>query len=297
MPKEYQGVESMRIKYECLPCLVNQVIKVADMTKTKDKDALFHKVFSYLSTLDFNMTNPEVIGVTFDILKKQINVEDPYRGIRQFYNKLFLDIQDEFEKKINQGMNPLEEAVKYAILGNIIDFNPIHNNSLDDIMTFFNERENLKFEINDMTQMLDQLSEAKTLLYLGDNCGEICLDKILIKKLKERYPNLTVYFGVRGVPVVNDSILEDAYMVGMDEYATIISNGDKSLGTVLKHTSQEFQRTFSEADIVIAKGQANYESLSETEKDHMYFLLMTKCAVIASDLGVSVSSLICKKAR
>ncbi len=113
--------------------------------------------------------------------------------------------------------------------------------------------------------------------YLGDNCGEICLDKLLIKRIKKVNPKLDIYFGVRGSAVVNDSIEDDAFSVGINEYATIISNGDDSLGTVLKRTSKAFKEIYEKVDIIIAKGQANYESLSEENDKNIYFLLIAKC--------------------
>lgn len=285
----------MRIKYECLPCLVNQAVRVAEITNAGDRDLLFQKVFAYLSTLDFSKSNPEVIGETFRLLKAHIKNEDPYRETRAYYNQLFLNLLDSFEAKINRAENPMEEAVKYAILGNIIDFNPIHNTSMEDILQWFENANHCQLTVNHLKNLCGDLASAKRLLYLGDNCGEICLDKLLIKKIKEQYPGLELYFGVRGASVVNDSVEADAYFVGMDKYASIISNGDDSLGTVLTRTSENFRRVYQTADVVIAKGQANYESLSEETKN-IYFLLMSKCEVIAADIGVKQKSLICMSA-
>lgn len=281
----------MQINEECLPCLINQIIKVAKMTKASNKEALYHRVFEYLSTLDFTMTNPEVIGATFEMLKLHINNDDPYKNIRDYYNELFLKEIDIFEAKIDS----FDKAVKYAIIGNIIDFNPIHNSSISDITRWFDNVDNLQLTIDHIDKMIKDIKKAKSILYLGDNCGEICLDKILIKKIKEINPAINIYFGVRGKPVVNDSIMEDAYFVGIDQEATIISNGDNSLGTILHRTSQEFRSIYKTADIIIAKGQANYESLSE-EKKNIYFLLMVKCNVIAKYIGVDLKSLVCLNA-
>ena len=151
-----------------------------------------------------------------------------------------------------------------------------------------------RLEIDDSGPLRREIREADSILYLSDNCGEICLDKILVKKIKEINPLCHIFFAVRGTAVVNDSVEEDAYDIGMDDYATIISNGDFSLGTVLPRTSKEFQEIYRKADIVIAKGQANYECLSE-EKKNLYFLLMTKCKVIAEDIGAEVLKRICLK--
>lgn len=284
---------SMKINYECLPCLINQVVKVAEMTNADNKDILFKKVFAYLGDIDFSKTNPEIIGSTFRLLKEHIGNDDPYRETREYYNQLFLDMLDKFENEINAANRPFEKAVIYAIIGNVIDFNPIHNSSITDIMTWFLDADKLSLTINHTEKMICDLLSANILLYLGDNCGEICLDKLLIKKIKEHNPDIEIYFGVRGKPVVNDSILEDAYSVGIDKYAKIISNGDDSLGTVIGRTSDEFNRIYQAADIIISKGQANYESLSEQVDKNIYYLLMTKCEVIAKNIGVAQKSLIC----
>lgn len=283
----------MKMNYTCLPCLVNQVIKVSDITNASDKETLFRHVFQYLGNMDFSKTTPEIIGGTFQLVKEHINNEDPYMEIRNYYNDLFLTVLDSFEEKINQSEDPFKEAIKYAIVGNIIDFNPIHNSNLDNIMQCFENIKNLELAIDHSDKLRSDLEIGRKVLYLGDNCGEICLDKLFIKKIKELYPYLDIYFAVRGKPVVNDSIETDAYHVGMHEYATIISNGDDSLGTVLPRTSAEFRQIYHEVDVVIAKGQANYECLSEQTEKNIYFLLMTKCEVIAMDIGVDQKALVC----
>lgn len=284
----------MRLHDKCLPCVVNQAIKVADITGLNTKEELLREVFTYLSKMNFYETTPEIIGEIFDMIKRHTNNPDPYKETRNYYNTLFMKMLPEFERKIEQAENPFMLAIRYAIVGNIIDFNPIHNTLLEDIYDCFEKMEQLELAINDSHALMKDISNAGTLLYLGDNCGEICMDKILLKKIKEQNPNVKLFFGVRGKPVVNDSISEDAYSVGINEYAEVVDNGDGSLGTVLNRTSPAFKEVYNNADIVIAKGQANYECLSEENKN-IYFLLMTKCEVIAKDIGVEEKKMICMK--
>lgn len=286
----------MKMHDKCLPCVVNQVIKVANITgmDTKAKEELLREVFAYLSKMDFEITTPEIIGEVFGVIKKHANNPDPYKETRNHYNTLFLRLLPEFEGKMEQADNAFQLAVRYAIVGNIIDFNPIHNTLLEDIYDCFDKMEQLELAIDDSRMLMEDILGAKVLLYLGDNCGEICMDKLLLKKIKEQNPYVRLLFGVRGEPVVNDSIAEDAYAVGIDEYAEIIDNGDGSLGTVLKRTSTEFKDAYRQADVIIAKGQANYECLSEENKN-IYFLLMTKCDVIAKDINVEENKMICMK--
>ena len=278
----------MKINEKCLPCLINQVIKVANITNCSNRDDLYHQVFEQLSKIDFDKSNPEIIGMIFELVKKHLNNEDPYQEIRQYYNNLFLQSYDDFDKKINS----FKTAIKYAIIGNIIDFSPINNQEITKIDDWFDNIDNLSLTIDHVDKLINDIKKAKTILYLGDNCGEICLDKLLLKRIKQLNPSLKIYFGVRGKPVVNDSIESDAYEVGIDEYASIISNGDNSLGTILSRTSAQFNQIYQNCDFVIAKGQANFESLSEENKK-IYFLLMVKCDVIAKYINVPEKSLVC----
>lgn len=278
----------MKINEKCLPCLINQVVKVANITNCSNRDDLYHQVFEQLSKIDFNKSNPEIIGMIFELVKKHLNNEDPYQEIRQYYNNLFLQSYDDFDKKINS----FKTAIKYAIIGNIIDFSPINNQEITKIDDWFDNIDNLSLTIDHVDKLINDIKKAKTILYLGDNCGEICLDKLLLKRIKQLNPSLKIYFGVRGKPVVNDSIESDAYEVDIDEYASIISNGDNSLGTILSRTSAQFNQIYQNCDFVIAKGQANFESLSEENKK-IYFLLMVKCGVIAKYINVPEKSLVC----
>ena len=286
---------NMKLQEKCIPCIVNQSIKVADMVGIEDKNDLLREMFRYLSNVDFSMiSSPELIGENFNVLKRITGNVDPYKKTRERYNKMFLDRIDLFEEEIAKSEDNFMEAVKYAIIGNVIDFNPIHELTESDINEKFEILKKEKLEIDDTEELRKDIDCARSILYLGDNCGEICLDKILIKKIKKRNPACQIFFATRGAAVVNDSVEEDAYLVGMDEYARIISNGDGSLGTVLTRTSKEFNEIYYSADVIIAKGQANYECLSN-ENQNIYFLLMTKCDVIAKSIGIPEMKMICMK--
>lgn len=282
----------MKMNEQCLPCLINQVIKTSNICNIDNRQELYKKVFDYLSKIDFNKTNPEIIGETFRLLKIHTNNNDPYKHIRKYYNDLFLNQFHQFDKDIGDSFN---KAIKYAIVGNVIDFGPI-DNDINDKISVFDKIDNLKMEIDDSHILYNDIINANTLLYLGDNCGEIVLDKLLIKRIKMINPSIDIYFAVRGDNVVNDNIEEDAYYVKMDEYAHIINNGDDSLGTVLQRTSNDFKYIYNNADIVISKGQANYESLSD-EKKNIYYLLMIKCDVISHYTGIPKDSLVCFRGK
>lgn len=285
----------MKMNDHCLPCLINQTVKVAHMTNTENKDELYRKVFHYLSTLDFQITNPEIIGNVFQILKEHTRNDDPYKEVRKYYNHLLSEQSETIEKMIEEAADPFYQMVIIAILGNIIDFSPMHHH-LDDLLDVFKKAHDKKLTIDDHLQLKNDIINAKKILYIGDNCGEICVDKLFLKRIKEMNSDCELYFAVRGAPVINDSIAEDAYELGIDRYGHVISNGDTSLGTVLTKTSQEFQKIYDQADLIICKGSANFESLSDAYGNR-YFLMMVKCDVIAQYVNAPVKSLICLNIR
>lgn len=280
----------MEMNKECLPCLVNQIVKITQITHLQNSEQLFKKVFAYMSQMDFHQSNPEIIGHVFSMIKDHIGNDDPYKDIRNYYNDLFLSQIDELDEKILS----FDDAVKYAIVGNVIDFSPMHQNVHQDISTYFKDIDHIELTINHIESLKKDIIQGKQLLYIGDNCGEICLDILLMKRIKHLNPHIHIYFATRGYPVVNDNIESDAYKVGIHQYATIIHNGDCSLGTVLHRTSQEFQKIYDSSDVVIAKGQANFESLSE-EMKNIYFMLMVKCQVISRYVGAKEKSFVCMK--
>ncbi|MBM6840301.1 DUF89 family protein [[Clostridium] spiroforme] len=281
----------MKMNDHCLPCLINQTVKVAHMTKTDNKEELYRKVFQYLSTLDFEMTNPEIIGNVFQILKQHTGNNDPYKEVRKYYNNLVSEHADAIEKMILEAKDPFYQMIITAILGNIIDFSPMHH-CVDDILSVFKKAYEKKLTIDHHSQLLKDIKKAKKILYIGDNCGEIGIDKLFLKQIRQLNEKAELYFGVRGAPVINDSIAEDAYDLGIDQYAHIISNGDSSLGTVLSRTNHFFQKIYGEADVIICKGSANFESLSEATGNR-YFLMMVKCDVIAGYVQAPVGALLC----
>lgn len=283
----------MKTSNECLPCMISQVLKTADRVGLEDKTELMRKTFLYLSKADFaSISTPLLLGEIYELIKEESQNEDPYKDVRDFYNSMLLEKLPNIEDSINQKPDSFKEAVKLAILGNIIDFSPAHELALKDVQEVFEKNRNEELAIDQTGELRKEIQKADVILYLGDNCGEICLDKLLIKKIHILNPNAKIIFSTRGKPVVNDLIEEDAYKVGMNEYAAIINNGDASLGTVLNRTSSEFRYIYDKADLVISKGQGNYECLSD-EKKNIYFLLMSKCKRIADDLEIAQKKMVC----
>lgn len=287
----------MNLNLECIICNIKQVLTVTDLLKLDavNKEIIMRDVLGYLHSADYKRSNPEVIRGTWDIITSHVKDKNPYREIKCFYNTELNNITAKIRTLIEQSHDKFDTALKIAITANLIDF--AANHTFDEAMLLrkiatANEQQ---LSIDDSKALYERLKTAGTLLYLGDNCGEIVLDKIFIEYIKVTYPNIKVYFGVRGEHIVNDVTLDDADMVRMQEVAEVISNGDGSLGTVIERTTPAFRDVFYQADVIIAKGQGNFESLSEIDRGNIFFLFMAKCDAVAGLLNIPKLSIVCAK--
>lgn len=215
------------------------------------------------------------------------NLNQVYRVIRL----LDMDEEEELRLSVKRSEDPLCGALRLAAAGNQIDF--AGSREVRFVMEEVYHHMNGTLAVDDSGQLFEDLKDAKSLLYIGDNCGEIVLDQLFIEEIRKQYPDLSVTYGVRGEPIVNDVTILDARMTGMERVAEVIENGSGALGTVLSDTSLQFRNVFEKADVIISKEQGNFESLSECTDKNIYHLMMVKCERIAGILKALVGELIC----
>ena len=181
-------------------------------------------------------------------------------------------------------------AVELAIAGNIIDFGVKNNVNVRHELKKILAQEHLsarKRSLFHYAQFRRSLRRAGNILYLADNAGETVFDRILIEEIRSQWPGARIEYAVKARPVINDALAEDAYACGIDKVARVVSNGADAPGTVLPLCSREFRQKFRRADMVISKGQGNFESLSN-EKRLVFFLFMVKCPVVARETGCTM---------
>jgi uncharacterized protein with ATP-grasp and redox domains len=280
----------MRTYLECIPCIIEQTIKVSrEMTQDERKrQELLQKVLVTLSRLSYNNAPPYLGREAHRLIRKVMGNHDPFLKLKREFNHVARELYPSLKEKVNNLSDQFAYAVRLAIAGNIIDFGPQHHfelmKTIDEVLT-------KKPAIDDTQSLKKDLKKASLVLYLGDNAGETFFDKNLIEKM----PRAEIYYAVRGSPVINDATSEDAYFAGLDQVAKVISNGSDAPGTILEDCSEEFKNIFDRADLVIAKGHGNYETLNDIKGKKLYFLLMVKCKIIARDLGCSVGDFVVKK--
>lgn len=228
---------------------------------------------------------PEFSRELHSILKSYTLNSDPYKKTKKENNDQALSMFPELEEIIRQSKDPFGTALRLAIAGNIIDFAVNDNFNLQ---ATIDRSLTTLFAIDHSNRLKNALEKAKTVLYLGDNAGEIVLDKLFIETIK--HPNLI--YVVRGAPVINDATMEDAEYIGMSNIVKVISNGYDAASTIPSKSSKEFQKYFEKSDLIISKGQGNLEGLFPLNDDRLFFLLMVKCDVIAEFLKVKKESFV-----
>ncbi len=218
------------------------------------------------------------------IIRKHAGIHDPYQSVKDRFNRYALSLYPELRTLVEASGRPFETAVRLAIAGNIIDFGV--NTALDpkgvDTTIAASLSEPLQ---GDVKPLEDAVQSAEKILYLGDNTGEIVFDRLLI----DRLPIDRVTFAVRGRPIINDATMEDAVMTGMTDLVPVIDNGSDAPGTILDQCGSTFREVFETSDLVIAKGQGNYETLSDS-RQRIFFLLKAKCPVIAEHIGCRIGA-------
>lgn len=278
----------MRTFLECVPCFVRQALDSARLVTDDETvhEQVLREVLREVGEMDFHSSPPVMGQHMHRLIRRLVADDDPYRNIKDHFNRLALALYPELEKRIEGSRDPLETAVRVAIAGNIIDFGS--NCDLEDSRVEEAIESSLVAPLSKsaVEDLRESAGRATSILYLGDNAGEIVFDRLLIEQL----PRQKVTYVVRGSPVINDATMSDALATGMTDLVEVIDNGSDAPGTILETCSVAFRRRFEAADLVIAKGQGNYETLSEADKS-IFYLLKVKCPVIARHIGCDVDSL------
>lgn len=271
----------MRSDYRCYFCfarLFENLIEKTNLTP-EEKQCFVSQMFGLFHSEKDGFSVPYLSREVHLLFKKYSDNNDPYKWVKRQSNDMVLSRYDDLKKTVTTSADPFVTALKLAIAGNIIDYGIPQHFDLDETIGKVLASD---FAIDYSKDLKQSLSEAKSVLYIGDNAGEIVFDKLFIETI--HHPDL--WYAVRGAPIINDVTLEDANYVQMNEVAHVIENGYDAPSTMLSHCSKEFKDLFSRADIVISKGQGNLESLLHESSKKIYFLLMVKCDVIADILGV-----------
>ena len=283
----------MRTFLDCIPCFIRQALDAARMA-TGDQaihERVLREALRMAATLDPQATPPAMGQRLHRLIRELTGNDDPYAQVKQRFNALALRAYPRLRRLVEEADDPFATAARLAIAGNVID-SAIHN-ELDHAGVEEAVRHALSAPLTgDPAAFQEAVASSRDILYLTDNAGEIVFDRLLI----ERMPLEKVTVAVRGRPVLNDATVEDAEVAGLTALVEVIDNGSDAPGTILDDCNALFREHFDRADLVIAKGQGNFETLSDVGRG-VFFVLKAKCPVIARDLGCEVGSLVLEGPR
>lgn len=287
----------MKTYLDCIPCFFKQAL---DTTRIVTSDGVkikkvLDEIGIMVKNLSLDSSPPEIGRLIYEKIAEITGNPDPFKEIKNIYTDVALKLYPFLKQVVIQSDDRLFMAIKLAIVGNIIDFGAksslIKTTHELDIEKEVKEAVKKDFNLFSYEKFKKFVLSSSDILYIGDNAGETVFDRVLIEELKT-----PVMYIVREKPIINDATYEDAVRAGIDKVATILSSGVDAPGTILSRCSDEFRKKYDNAQLVISKGQGNYETLSEEEKP-IFYLLMAKCPVIAREMEVEVGDMVLREAK
>ena len=268
----------MRLNTFCLCCQINKQASMIDsFPDEKKKLAYMQNVLTRLTNLQEDDSSPSLYTEFQKHFTKIWGIAPKdYTELKKEFNQLMMDLEEELMLSIRESADPLERALIYSRIGNYIDFAALSHVKKEELLSLIEEGRQESLDKEEYRHFCEELSSASSLVYLTDNCGEIVLDKLVIRILKERFPKLDIQVIVRGFPAANDATIEDAKMCGLTEFVPVIGNGNDVGGTWLPHISKESLSLIKNADVIISKGQGNFETLHGCALN-IYYLFLCKC--------------------
>jgi damage-control phosphatase, subfamily I len=275
----------MRANLDCIPCLMRQALEAARKATDDERqqETILREVSKLMGSLPYSHTPPEIAHRVHAIVRDVTGNPDPYRQIKEADNKRALEMYPLLKELVVKSGDRLHTAVKLAAAGNIIDYGVSHE---FDIGETVENVLNMDFSVDRYPKFRKDLAAAGNITYLADNAGELVFDKLLIEELGDRKITLVV----KGGPIINDATADDVKQCGLEGLVTVERMGNGTAATGHDRSDPEFLSKLAEADLVISKGQGNYEGLNG--EAYIYFLLMAKCPLIAQNIGVECGSIV-----
>ncbi len=283
----------MNIDNACVECIINQSRRVTEAIRADDalSKRMVERVESLGEQFDFSKSPPEVASDVYEQMAEIAGMEDLYGELKAHATEKAKTFIPQLHQELEHSSNKLLTAVKIAVAGNVIDLAAEVTFDLNDEMAKIFET---NFAYDDVGELESALDNASSLLYIGDNVGEHIFDYLCIETLQQLYPDLEIFYMVRGNPIINDVTMVEAKEAGFDKLCNLVDSGVNTPGFAYERANAASQKLFDEADLVLTKGMGNYECLSPSPRTNLCYLLKVKCNVVANSLGQSVGDIVCK---
>lgn len=274
-------METVRLNSECIECLMQKYLPYfSENAREEQKVEYMQAILKVIAEAPLSASAPELVDEISKIQKSVFGFSEDFDEVKKYFNALMMEFEDEIQKEIDLAEDPLKLAVCYAMTGNYIDFGAMKNVDIEKLRELLAVSGSIDVDENELSHLKSDLETANKLVFLTDNCGEIVLDKLLLSTIKSLYPNIEINVIVRGEPVLNDATMEDAVQIGLPDLFMVSPNGSSIAGTCLHKISDDAKNRIDNADIIIAKGQGNFETLRYCERN-VYYIFMCKCEMFA----------------
>ena len=270
---------TMRISQSCAECLYDK------QRRKTDNSAYLAEIKELLDNRSENDTSPYMVYLFNKVHMKYFGREADYSDIKRQYNDLVLGMEEGLRREIASSDDPLAKSMMMARTGNYIDFGAMNSVDMDEFLSLFGNTDMRPDDAETYRSFLSECEKAETFLLICDNCGEIVLDKLMLEQLRARFPKLSIRAMVRGGSVLNDATAEDAVYAGLDSVAELITNGEAVAGTIYEMLSDEARKVLDSSDVILAKGQGNYESMSGQGR-HVFYEFLCKCELFTARFSV-----------
>ncbi|MCD6531874.1 DUF89 family protein [bacterium] len=279
----------MRSYLECIPCFMSQALRAAKIAQLDDERTLklLRIVGGKIKDIQLSDPPPKTGKMIYSLVAEISGKRDPYEEVKREHIEFALRMLPFMQGYIDDAQDPIDAAMRVAAAGNIIDLGA--RKTVENVHKVLEDALTLKHRRWDIDQLKSALADARKILVLGDNAGETVFDFAMMRTLRRVYPGAEIFFSVRGGPTINDATYEDAVRSRIDEVAAIISTGSDAPGILMDEVSTEFLEIFNSADVVISKGQGNYETLNDASRP-IFFVMTVKCEVVARHLNLPEGS-------
>lgn len=272
-------MEIIRLYPECVKCLLSkQLEKCPDDTPLEQKVEYIQKVLKIVADAPKSTSAPVLVRQMYDLQKEMFGIYTDYTEIKSYFNKVMLGLEDKLWMEIHNAEDSLKRAIQYAMIGNYIDFAALKNVDEKILLGFLDKASEEQVDEKELESLRKEIESGKEVVYILDNCGEIVTDKLFMRLMKQMNPQIHITAMVRGGQVMNDATREDADEVELDKITTVIDNGSNIAGISLSDIKDEAKEILDNADLIIAKGQGNFETLHQCGKN-IYYIFMCKCTM------------------
>ena len=272
-------ITSASLSPRCMSCMLDKFLDSCPAnTPWRTRADYKRRVLRTVAEGSESLTAPEIGHELRLILREMFGIERDFTQIKRHFNELVLSLEPQLTARMATSDDPLDLAIRCSLAGNFIDFGPTGDVDEAKLLQLVEDSAHMELNEEAMADLKTRIARARSIAFLTDNCGEVVLDKLLMREIARVNPEAQITAIVRGAETSNDATMVDARQIGLEAVARVIHNGSDVAGTCPTRVNKQTRDALEHSDLVLSKGLANYETLSG-RGENTYFLFLCKCAL------------------